>query len=398
MKRSFSNLVVILIVLALIVLLNFIFYVDKRQQTEDERTGDRSSYSGRTYGTLAYYLLLQELDYQVLRWRRPLTDLASASEIKTLIMISPAPQHQPSLQEFQALESWVSNGGHLLIVERDLARSFGSTIVQTVAGSEQSPRILQPNPYSQGVEKIKLSEFPMTMTVNQGRFVEYFAVDENPICAEIQLGNGKIFVLSDPYIISNNGINAEDNVCLAINLATDNHAPNQAGVIAFDEFHHGYKETQSQYASLRDYFRGTPVPWLLGQVTLIGLAIVFTQGRRFARALPLKKIDRASSLEFVSAMANIQRAARARDLAMENIFLRFKIRLCHWVAISATATSEQIATAIMRKVGRNDPARTKSIKQLLTECDAIVKGGEVSEAKLLSLTRQMRDLEQEFKF
>src|SRR6185436_1761897 len=111
-------------------------------------------------------------------------------------------------------------------------------------------------------------------------------------------GQGRIVLLSDPFIVANGGIGLKDNLQLAINLVS---GPN--GVIAFDEFHQGRGVTHNAFVN---YFSGTPVLAISGQIVLIILLMVWTRGRRFARPLPLPLVDRRSSLEFVASMAELQ--------------------------------------------------------------------------------------------
>ena len=126
-------------------------------------------------------------------------------------------------------------------------------------------------------------------------------------------------MLTEPYIVANNGIQEADNLVLALNLF----AERPAGKIAFDEYHHGYGRHSTGSVAWWLIFSGTPVLWMLAQVALIAALAVYTYGRRFARPVPLKRERRTTNLEFVSSLANITRLARASDLAMQNIIRRF---------------------------------------------------------------------------
>jgi hypothetical protein len=64
------------------------------------------------------------------------------------------------------------------------------------------------------------------------------------------------------------------------------------GLAAFDEFHQGRAYTHN---ALIQYFEGTPVLAICGQLALIGLAIVWSRGTRFAR--PLRIATRRSPIE-----------------------------------------------------------------------------------------------------
>jgi NmrA-like family len=197
-------------------------------------------------------------------------------------------------------------------------------------------------------------------------------------------GGGRIVVLSDPYVVSNAGVNRADNLFLAVNVATGG----RKGRVAFDEFHHGYGETRNQ---LFAYFGGTPVLWMFAQGALVALALVWTSGRRFARPLPAPRTDRRSKLEFVSSMAELQHRARAYDLAVENIYQRTRRALARYGGLPATAAAAQIAERVAARSGR-DRAR---IESLLRECEDAAAGAPLGARRALALARALRDLERD---
>ena len=77
MRKNLLTLALIGLVLALLVGLNLVFISEPRGD-ETETNGDRSSYKGSPYGTLAYYLLLEESGRTVTRWERPPIGISSA--------------------------------------------------------------------------------------------------------------------------------------------------------------------------------------------------------------------------------------------------------------------------------------------------------------------------------
>src|SRR5262249_40439692 len=149
--------------------------------------------------------------------------------------------------------------------------------------------------------------------------------DNGALLADARVKEGHVIFLTDPHVVANNGIKEADNCILALNLFSER----PPGMIAFDEFHHGYGSHATSEGVLA-YFRGTPVPWMFWQGVLIAAVAAYTFGRRFARSLPLKRERRTTNLEFVSSMANITRLARATDLAMQNVYWDFRKRLCRY--------------------------------------------------------------------
>src|SRR5439155_26610528 len=62
--------------------------------------------------------------------------------------------------------------------------------------------------------------------------VVHLADENGALLVDYPHGKGRIVLLSDPYIVANNGIGRADNLKLAVNVIAGG-----GGLIAFDEFH-----------------------------------------------------------------------------------------------------------------------------------------------------------------
>ena len=209
---------------------------------------------------------------------------------------------------------------------------------------------------------------------------------EGALVVDYAYGRGRIVVLSDPYVVSNAGLNRADNLFLAANVVTGG----LDGRVAFDEFHQGFGETQNQIFA---YLRGTPILWMFGQGALVALALVWTRGRRFARSIPEPRPDRRSKLEFVSSMAELQQRARAYDLAVENVYQRTRRALARYAGLPATADPAQIAERVAARSGRDRAA----LQALLRECEDAAAGAPVTARRALQLVRELRGLERDLR-
>ncbi|HWS90743.1 MAG TPA: DUF4350 domain-containing protein [Pyrinomonadaceae bacterium] len=209
---------------------------------------------------------------------------------------------------------------------------------------------------------------------------------EGALVVDYAYGRGRIVVLSDPYVVSNAGLNRADNLFLAVNVVTGG----LKGRVAFDEFHQGFGETQNQIFA---YLRGTPILWMFGQGALVALALVWTRGRRFARPVPEPRPDRRSKLEFVSSMAELQQRARAYDLAVENVYQRTRRALARYAGLPATATPAQIAERVAARSGRDRAA----LEALLRECEDAAAGSPTGARRALRLARDLRELERDLR-
>jgi hypothetical protein len=391
-RRNTSAIILVAAVFLAIVGLNFLFYIDaQEEQEETEATGSRSSYRSTPYGTLAFYTFLEEDGYPVTRLERAYTDLEPGDGIGTLVVIAPPFRYNPTAEEFSSLRKWVERGGLLILIDREIPSLDldDQTQVDTFAALQSGEiRPLQPTIYTRGVTRLELTMFASRLRVVGPSTTAHFGDDNGPILADAAIGSGRVVMLTDPFVVSNNGITKADNFVLAVNLL----AARPEGLIAFDEYHHGHG-SQAQLGSASSgflsYFKGTPVPWMMAQVMLIAALAVYSKGRRFVRPVPIKRERRTTNLEFVSSMANIIRLARARDLALQNIYSEFRRKLCRYAALPSSIATPKLASAVARRAGMDE----RGIRKLLMGCESVCRGGAVTDSQLLGLVSEIRTVE-----
>jgi hypothetical protein len=209
------------------------------------------------------------------------------------------------------------------------------------------------------------------------------------VLADFDYGAGRVIFLSDPFVVANNGILRGANLTLALNLVEA--LGGRGRRILFDEYHHGYR---SESNPLIAYFQGTSAPWLLGQALALAALVVYSLGRRFARPLPLPQVDRHSPLEFVGSMANLQQAAAARDLALENIYPRFKAQLCRALGVSVRARPEEVVAGLGR---RRLKVRPEELRETLMLSERALAGEPLDDHRLVALVSSMRRIAAQLK-
>ncbi len=201
------------------------------------------------------------------------------------------------------------------------------------------------------------------------------------ILVEFPHGYGTITVLSDPYIISNGGVNLVDNARLGLNVVSG------YGTVVFDEYHQGYGSDKNRLLS---YFTGTPViPIFLQLLLLLGL-IMLSKSRRFGRPLPLFEPNRLSKLEYVAAMAQLKRRTNAYDLAIENIYTDFRRRVCRLIGVDNHHTQN---TVLAETIAKRTKYSAQEIEALMLSCEDIMHGGAANKKEVLALTQKIREIE-----
>jgi hypothetical protein len=243
-----------------------------------------------------------------------------------------------------------------------------------------------PPPPPKAPEKFTVKEKPPEAdeidTASYSAPVLHLASGERGVLVDVPYGIGSIAILSDPYVVSNTGIQLVDNAQLAVNVVTAG-----GGLVAFDEYHQGYGSNQNRFFQ---YFAGTPVIAIFVQLAVIAAFIFFSQSRRFARPVPEPEPDRLSKLEYVSAMAELQQRTRAFDLAIENIYSDFRRRVSRLFGVdNKTTTRRQLSQLIAERV-KADP---NVIEELLYTCEGVIHGEPTNKREAVELATSLRELE-----
>ena len=257
--------------------------------------------------------------------------------------------------------------------------------VENVSGSSPDQAETEPSPVAEASpppvdEEQGEEEEPYVLPVAP---VVHIGDGEGALLVDYAYENGRVILLADPFVVTNTGIRLKDNLTLAINLIG---GPKTSGLIAFDEYHQGRGIAQNAFAT---YFAGTPVLPIAGQMVLLVLVVLWTNGRRFGRPLPLPQVDRRSSLEFVASMAELQERSRAYDLAIENIYSRTRRVLARHAGVDYNSSRTEIAQRIAERstIDRNE------LETVMRQCEEAINGEPINSRQSISLVRRLRDIE-----
>lgn len=221
------------------------------------------------------------------------------------------------------------------------------------------------------------------LTLSQIAPVVHLSNGEKNILVDVPYGSGRIIFLTDPFIVSNGGIKLVDNAQIGINTVAST-----GGIIAFDEYHQGYGVNDNR---LIQYFAGTPVFPIIGQIILLIGLIFFSQSRRFARPLPSGEPNRLSKLEYVAAMAELQQRTKGYDLAIENIYTDFRRRVSRLLGVDNQSTSRKdLARLLSERLNRDE----LEIYNLMRKCEDIMHGEATNKKTVLNLASELRGIEE----
>jgi len=445
MRQRLTIILTFVVIVGVLVIINTATYVEQEKLPDSELTPNRSTYHSGPTGARAFHDFLSESGYKVMRWREAPEKLLSKTgeNVATFVVIGTT-RLPFSEEQIVALHQWVANGGCFLLIDRDPSQRLlphghdwgiysrlldfppfdidpGDTNAMTKDVTAVKP--VQPTWLTRKVESVLPSRFAGRLSVvpvpspspsprsgvpgsrhGDGprdvpdeepppRVVEPEESDASPapvihvadkngaLLVDYAYGAGRVIVLSDPYVVTNRGIRANDNLQLAINAVTAHE-----GLIAFDEYHQGHGATGNAFAI---YFSGTPVLAIAAQVLLVVLLIVWTNARRFARPLPLAQVDRRSSLEFVASMAELQERSRAFDLAIENVYTRTRRVLARYAGVNYNSSRSEIAA----RIAARSKVEAHQLETLMRQCEEVINGQAVNWRQAVDLVKRLRELE-----
>lgn len=304
----------------------FITYA--RQQAE--RLPPLASFSNQPDGARALWLWLQELGYTVNNAAPSV--YAPPAAVDLLLILEPTEFIND--QAWAELDAWVEAGGTLLVAgdrylltswadHFDLRRDDWQTGLLTTTLRLQHPLLASP----------PLAQHPGvlpdvgTLQTDRDDLVVHAATVAGPVMVSFAQGQGQVILSTTSYPLTNQGLREPGMADLALNLVS---LAGEPGRVWFDEWHHGVRaeSTTDAPVGIHNWLRAT-VP---GRALLLAMGIVFValllRGRSFGRPLPLpQQLVRRNPLEYVTAIANLQRRAGHRAALLQDYHLRLKREL-----------------------------------------------------------------------
>lgn len=208
-----------------------------------------------------------------------------------------------------------------------------------------------------------------------------FGDSAGPLALSIPIGKGRLIVVADGALVSNENLPRAENAVFMANLLA--HYGQPGGEVLFDEYHHGDTAGSSE-ATLWNSL-GRPLQLALIQLCLAFAALILVLSGRLGPPVPLLRGPARTSVEYVSSVANLYRRAQASGTALETLYRQFLRDVCGRLALPPDVSLETLADVAARRGQVNK----ELLRRLLTTCEQRLDEGIVSEQELLELTRQM---------
>lgn len=199
-------------------------------------------------------------------------------------------------------------------------------------------------------------------------------------------GKGRIFMLTDPSLLTVERLAREDNVMFLVNVARL-HA--RDGKVYFDEYHHGLRSGGGFWGYLRYHDRHG----LVLQVLLVAAIALWTAAIRLGPAVPRRGGREMDAVEYASALARIYERAGVRRLLAQTLARDFLASLTRSLRLRRSAASAEILAAWRTK----RPERSvEELQELLEGITLFREGGGLTDRQLwqwsLTLERWKREV------
>ncbi len=141
------------------------------------------------------------------------------------------------------------------------------------------------------------------------------------LVAYMPYGLGGIYILSNPYVFTNEGLGKDGNAEFVLALFTEVRR-RFPGIMVFDEYHHGFHADE-----FLSPLRFEEVRYMLWGLLLTFALLIWSFSRRDRRPLPLIRKKRRSITEFLSSMAVMYRQKGGEVYLVDEILNRFWTRI-----------------------------------------------------------------------
>jgi hypothetical protein len=244
------------------------------------------------------------------------------------------PNPYEAQEAWDQLETWLARGNTLIVittkdrgvpqllrtnmitaadfdVELDL---FGSDKVKPIEGEQLSERTS------------RVETLWGELTVRRGGFrwsgelgeLRYWSDDEGPVLIEQPIGRGSLLLLLDDFAWTNAGLDCGENAAVLVRLLAGK-AP--ARLVAVDEYRHGHGQAES-FVTFALSLPGAGSFALIAVAT--GLLWLWSANVRFGPPEPYEQGERRTAAEYIDAVAELYRRARAAPLAVEAVAERVR--------------------------------------------------------------------------
>lgn len=331
-----------------------------------------TTYSADSSGAKAAFLLLQKTGYRVERWEKSLEDIDVASR-KTLILAEPV--RAANQREHERLRRFIENGGRVIAI--------GQSACRMLPGSSCVPDPLEGmvwRKFPALIPSIMARAAPQIVMAPKARWawsqgLPLYGDSTHNVVVSYGYGKGTVIWWAAATPLTNAGLRESGNLEFFLACLGDK---GKTGIL-WDEYLHGYS------ASKKSTLQSILIGFALLQMTLLGMAVLWTFSRRSG---PVRYQDpgvRLSPLEFVETLGGLYEHAHASAVAVDICYQRFLYWLARQLGMPATASIEEFERAVRNRWNFED----EHFGPTLRECASARYSAEFPAKQALRLVRSI---------
>lgn len=367
-----------------------------REKESTELFPNHTTFSARAGGYKALYLTLEEIGYPpVARWQTRLTDFTLPED--ALVITSLRPGESVGERERDVLQEWVQDGGRLVLLGHffpvepgfgDLLEDFDLAIDEEggpvspfmdVPGVASGVPPVQPTVYTRGVQEVEVGSSLRLRSARLDR-VAHLEDDQGSLCVSFRYGKGRVVAVADAAVGSNQRIDRADNLRFLLNVLTQEAG---AGIVWFDEYHHGFREADG----LVEYAARSGAEPIVFQLAILAGFWLLAHARRFGPLRPLATTPHRQTAEHVDCLAELYSAAKSRSYALGEIYREFKADAARVSGLPFSTETPQLAVTYARKFGYN----ADELERVMLRCEQEQEGEEISGRRLYHLVKSLEE-------
>ena len=305
-----------------------------------------STYLAGKHGARAAYESLLRSGYNIERWERPLSELASSAGPNTVVIF--AQPFSRETEDYKAVDQIVSRGARVLATGL-----YGGYLLPdgqvsepknfTFAACQLDAEGLDPLANTGEVWMVPEASW------NPGNPVQRTQYDcaGQPAVVEYDYGKGHVVWWANSTPLENASLARGADFDLLLNSI----GPREGRQIYWDESLHG--EIRSTWS----FIGGPTVRLLWSGLILTSTLIIFSFSRRSGPLRDMASAPRATPIEFLDALGSLYKSAGASSTAVSIAWERFRrnaLRMCGLP--QSRASAEELAAAIRGRFPNVDPA------------------------------------------
>lgn len=366
MTRLHLSREIVFLAALLLLLVGFTAFVavrqEQRQEAEQVYT-PYSSHSSREGGTLALYEWANALGYRPGRIEN--SSFRVEDDTRLLFVLAPHETIEPG--EARYILQWVERGNVLVVADSGGLVTNGlltALEIQTTPLDNTTAQLTLGQPLADAQVEGLGSDTYRGLETRRNDIVPYISSGK-PVLVRIAHGQGAIWVLSAPMVLTNGNLAKPGNAKFARALLASVPAGSK---ISFDEYHLGFKSENSE--TLLNVIYNTPWGWGILFAAIVGFGYLILNGQRMGRTVPVQKtLARRTPGEYVVSMANLFRRANKRGMVLQHYRHSLKRRLGRPFHLNPDLTDPQYVELVTRMRPEIDRAELAQILNALRRTD-----------------------------